>query len=262
MFEDDRSSEYGCYETEEPDLDEYVFDAIPLDILRENISAQIHGDTMVTSDFMQMAVNRFNMILNDKLDIDYEEKCNLQDEIISFCHDVINEILGNYGIAYDFPYDEESNIFIDIASNVYNFFILNKFRMTEQMIINFIRTNKSMIISDLGLNNYQSDDVTSLSNKQKNIDDSSIAILSHIDSIINEITDVYYQNISAVDFINLLDDKDVYTENILGYYNNGYLIGDFTYPFLQESVSEYSSYNTSRIRANIRTAFFTGSDNY
>lgn len=231
---------------------ESLLESLSLDLMKDNISRQIQYESSSTTDFLSTIISKFRVIL--EMDgIDDDDMREVRFQMVEFCDELITEISGHYELFMtELPDDYDTKI--EILETLYNFFVLNRFSNVEKFLINYINKNKSELIEALGIDD-KSKDITSMSNKKKNITRENVCILSSMTEIINHIRSNIH--IGELEFINTINDGEYYADKLGEYYTNAEIAGNFTSILLNEVLDDaYDSNELARIRNDIRIAFY------
>lgn len=231
---------------------ESLLESLSLDLMENNIDMQISCQISSTTDFLSTVFSKFRYILNMD-DIVDEDKMEIRFQIIDFCDELIAKIANNYELVVnEISDDYESKI--ELLDTLYNFFILNRYGNVERFLINYINKNKEELIEILQIDD-KNKDITSISNKKKNISRENICMLSQLTEVINFIRT--NQVVDAMEFINIINEGEYYTDKLIQYYDNYTLAGDFTQILLNEVLDDdYDTSELSRIRNNVRISLY------
>jgi hypothetical protein len=145
--------------------------------------------------------------------------------------------------------EEESLDSLDILESLYHFFVIEKHDNTIEFFKKYIDINKKEIAESLGLNS-RNGDITTIANRKKNISKDNIPILSNLDEVIEFVIN---SGVSSEEFLNTIDDGNYYTANVINYYNEGMLCGDFFSTYIEGEVGTYGDNITMELRSAIRT---------
>lgn len=248
-------SEFNTYDTDDTDLEDTVFDTLSLDIMTDNINSQINCEIDSNTDFIEIVFGKFNMILENRMNYDDDDVQDLKIQINDFCHDIISRISDKYNLICNFNYMDESLSYMTVLESLYNFFVLDKYSNVENFLIQYISSNSESLAEELNISPDDVEDITTASNKQRQLDPNIITVLSHIEDTLDLIRNAY--DIDTLTFIDAVDDGGVHVSNIREYIESGELMGDFIRPLLNDVITDYSDYSSTKIRANIRTALMT-----
>ena len=235
-------------ETDDQDIGE-LLESLSLDIMKDNITNQINGQLESTRDFLSIVISKFEEMQETIPDGDVLR--NVKYEIHEFCYDLAVQIASHYGLAFNFPNEDGMEI-IEILESMYYFFICNRENNVQEFFIRYIEANKESIIETLGLID-KTGDITTNANRKKNIDRQNIPILSNIDDIVEFVG--YNAGVSLFDFLNIIDDGEYYMNNVIDYFNNNFLIGEFVTQYISEVINDDDGQNSTIIRNNIRISF-------
>lgn len=232
-----------------------LLNSLGLDLMKDNIQKQIRNETTSTTDFLSVIVDKFKNMLEEE-SIEEEDKSEIKVQIIDFCEELIQLISEEYGIAINMISDDYQNM-ISIMTTLYNFLILNRYHNVEKFLIAYIEENKKPLAQSIGADD-RVKDITSIANRKKNFDKDDVAVLSHISEIIDFIKNS--NTIESDEFLSIVDDGELYTSQMVNYYSDGTLVGNFVPSILCVVLGEeYDSNEATRIRNSIRTAFYTKS---
>lgn len=248
-------SEFNTYDTDDTDLEDTVFDTLSLDMMTDNINSQINCELNSDTDFIEIVFGKFNMILENRMNYDEDDVQDLKIQINDFCHDIISRISDKYNLICNFNYMDESLSYMTVLESLYNFFVLDKYSNVENFLIQYISSNSALLAEELNIPTDDIEDITTASNKQRQLDPNIIVVLSHIEDTLDLIRNSY--DIDPLTFIDTVDDGGVHVSNIREYVESGELMGDFIRPLLNDVITDYSDYSSTKIRADIRTALMT-----
>lgn len=230
-----------------------LLNALGLSLTTDNIRKQINNETSSTINFLEEVRGKFDNFLVEET-IDEEDKTEIKLQMMDFCEDLIQQIVDEYGLFLNVISDDYETL-LSILDILYNFFILNRYQNVEDFIIQYIEINK-VPLSESIENDDKIKDVTTISNRKKNFDPLDVFILSHINEIIN-----FIKNSGVIDsheFINTINDGELYISKIANLFDDGTLYGNFVPRLLQVVLGEeYDSNEATRIRNSIRTSFYT-----
>lgn len=238
-------------ETDKTDL-ESLLESLSLDLMKDNILQQINYQTTSTTDFMSTIFAKFKVILEQDW-IDDDNKREIRFQMCDFCDELILSISNHYNLFINQISDDyESKI--EIVNTLYNFFVLNRFDNIERFFIAYINKYKNELIETLDIDD-KSKDITSISNKKKNLSRENVCILSNITEIINFIKN--NNTVDPVEFMELINDGEYYTDRLITYYQDAEIAGDYINILLSEVLNDdYDESEISRIRNNIRISFY------
>lgn len=230
---------------------ESLLDSLSLGVMKDNIIHQITGSIDSQQNFLSIVIEKFENIIRDVSDNDVEREIKL--EIVSFCQNLIGEIVKEYDLIFD-DYYEESMECVEMLSVLYNFFILRKKEYVTNFLITYIQSNKQSLMEYLGANTDDKAlvDVTAMSNKKKNIQKDNVWILSNVNAIIKFIVSA---DIDVSEFLSMINDGDFYISKLVDYVNEDRINGNFVSRYINDMVDDYSSVNSTEIRNSVRLAF-------
>lgn len=247
------SANFDTYDADDTDLEDLVFDTLSLDIMTDNIRSQINCDIEPYTDFIEIVFGKFNMIIDNKPNYDDDDVQDLKLQINDFCHDIISEISDRYNLICNFNYMDESLSYMTVLESLYNFFVLNKYSNVKAFLIQYIQSHSKELAQSVATST-NIEDITTASNKQRQLDADIVTVLSHLDDVIDNIKQY---DINPMTFIDVIDDGGIHVTNIREYVECGELMGDFVRPLLRDVLTDYSDYSSVGIRASIRTALMT-----
>ena len=231
---------------------ETLLESLSLQLMRENLTYQILNQTSSTTDFLATIRMKFDAILQED-SIEDEDKKELKDQIIDFCHDIAKSIANQYGFYINIISDDYETAF-DVLYTTYQFFILNKSSNVERFLINYIERYKSSIIENMDLN-LKGKGITALSNKKMDVDKNNIHILSNLNKIIEDIRIGGF--VEPEEFLSIIDEGEYYTHRMIELYTEQTLMGNFTNALLTAVLGECHDGNElTRIRNEIRIHFY------
>lgn len=230
---------------------EMLLDSLGLGVMRNNISQQIKGAISSQQNFLSIVIEKFERI--DQNIEDNDARREIQLEIISFCKNLILEIVGEYNLFYD-DNPEDSKEVIEILSVLYNFFVLRNKENVCNFLVNYIKENKNILMNSIGDGNEVDNaisDITTISYEKKNIPEDHIWLLSHVNAIIDFICRL---DIEPVEFLSTINDGDFYIERLLEYFEEDRIGGDFVLKYINDIVDDYSSSKSTETRNSVRVA--------
>lgn len=231
---------------------ETLLDSLSLGVMRDNIIHQIHGSIDSQQNFLSIVIEKFNDIIQNVDDSEIARELN--QEIALFCQKLINEIVQEYGLMFDNYYDGSMEC-VEMLSVLYNFFVLKRKECVTNFLITYIQENRQYLMDSIeSISDEKSNtmDITTISNKKKNIQKDNVWVLSNISSIINFINAV---NVDFSELLSLINDGDYYISKLVDYVDEGRIGGDITAKYVGELTSDYSSSDSTEIRNSVRLAF-------
>lgn len=226
-----------------------LLESLSLEIMETSIMDQIVGNHNTNRDFLDIVLSKFRAIIENS-EVDTDSIRGISSEMIDWADRLVKAIVAEFNLGYNNPGEETLDI-LDILESLYHFFILDRGEHTRTFFINYIEINKSHIIEQLGIGGRCSD-ITSLAYKEKNIDKNNIAILSNLQEVIQ-----YIANSSGADFndfLQLVDEGDVYTANVQYYFDTYMLCGDFFRDYIKYDVGNYTDDISTELRSEIRVS--------
>lgn len=232
---------------------ESLLDSLSLGIMRDNIIHQIKGSIDSQQNFLSIVIEKFENIIQNVVDDDISRELKI--EISDFCKGLIVEIANQYNLIFDDHY-ETSMEYVEMLSVLYNFFILRKKEYVTNFLIEYIRENRQHLMDSFGTDGDDKPltDITTVSNKKKNIQKDNIWILSNVNAIINFITSV---DIGFSEFLNTINDGDFYISKLIDYVDESRVGGDVVSRYIGDMTNDYSSPHSTEIRNSVRLAFMT-----
>lgn len=232
---------------------ESLLDSLSLGVMRDNISNQINGSIDSQQNFLSIVIEKFENIIQDVTDGDISRELNI--EISDFCKSLVEEIASQYDLIFDDYYDASME-YVEILSVLYNFFILRKKEYVTNFLIEYIRGNKQHLMSSFGSDGEEKPlvDITTVSNKKKNIQKENVWVLSNVNAIINFISSL---DIEFIDFLNMINDGDFYISKLIDYVEESRIGGDVVSRYIKDMTNDYSSPHSTEIRNSVRLAFMT-----
>jgi hypothetical protein len=227
---------------------ETLLSSLSLDIMRDNITQQINGTLVTNQNYLSIVVSKFDEIIDEIVDNDILIK--VKQEMIEFCRDLILKLVGQWNLAFDDP-NEDTLEYIEILEVLYNFFILSNVSNVKKFMIEYIKSNKKVLIDTLNIGG-RSGDITTIANKKKNFDKDNVVVLSNIDTIINYVKDIDFD---SFDFMTIIDDGDYYANQLVSHMTSCTIIGNFAGHYINSALDDYSGPNSTDIRNSIRLAF-------
>lgn len=194
------------------EIEEFLADA-PTGLLLENIRSQI-TDNFCSVNYINVYSDKLNVI-EDSIEDDSDLKRLVNDYRNSFFSkvlDIIDEKFSVRGIIdYNDPRETE-----EIATDLYEFLIVDIRKNLVRFFYNFIVENKKRIIEDLQIAKPKKDVVTNQA--KKTLKGNDIKIISNIYEVVNYISDM---NLDNEEFIEL-SRSDV----LFDYNNNSQISGN------------------------------------
>lgn len=232
---------------------ESLLDSLSLGVMRDNIIHQIKGSIDSQQNFLSIVIEKFENIIQNVDDDSVARE--LKVEISDFCKNLITEISNQYNLIFD-DYYETSMEYVEMLSVLYNFFILRKKEYVTNFLIEYIRNNKQHLMDSFGSDEEDKPlaDITTVSNKKKNIQKDNVWILSNVNAIINFITTV---DIEFTEFLNTINDGDFYISKLIDYVDDCKIGGDIVSQYIGNMTNDYSSPHSTEIRNSVRLAFMT-----
>ena len=235
-------------ETESVEI-QSLLDALSLDMMKDNITNQVYADSPSNTNFLDIVLDKFNVILSDD-SIDESDKSEIKSQMIDFCADLVAVISDEFGLGINVLGDDyESHV--TLLSALYEVLVMYRYEFVETFFVNYIRANSSMLISSLGLSD-SSKDISTIAYKKKNMSDEDVIILSNLGDIISYITN---NGLADCDeFLTFASSGEESISNLSSYYEDGTVCGDFTNTLLNTVVGVYDSNNFTNLRNDIRIA--------
>lgn len=230
-----------------------LLESLSFDLMSDNIQNQILYNTTSTVDFMDVVKRKFNAIL-ELPEVDDEDRVELKFQMVDFCNDLIGMIANSHNLFINLV-SEDYESYMKLLDTLYNFLVLSRYSTVERFLINYINENKLQLIETLDIGDDKRKDITTLSNKKKNINKDNICILSNIDAVIQFIQ--HGLLVSPLEFIDIVSDGEYYAETLREYYEDGTVVGDFANSLLNCVLSDdYDTSEITRIRNNIRISLY------
>lgn len=230
-----------------------LIESLSLELIKDNINKQIDYTLNSTTDFLSTVFDKFAMILSMD-DIDEEERLDLRYQIMDFCEQLIVNISDKFNLFVDhtgIDYDSTTRL----LTAMYNFFVINRATNVKKFLILYTHTHKAEIVKSLDLDYDKVKDITGFSNKKKNKDKDDVLILSALTEVIEFITT--NNIIDPIEFLNTIDDGEVYTSEIIDYFNSATITGNFVNTLFNDVLNDdYDSAELSKIRNELRISFY------
>ena len=244
------------------DMDQDTFDrdsllaALSLDVIKENIELQIDGSFESSLNFLGIVTDKFNEILQyDR--IDEEDKREIKEQVIDFCDDLTSTISNKFDLGINMIFDDYENR-LNLLFVLYDFFVLEEYDNVISFLKKYISANKNDLVESLNLPDEDGSDITTIANKKLGMDTAQVAILSHMDDIIEFIRRGDF--ITAEEFLSMIKESDS-AEKMLSYYEESVIIGNFVPVLLNEILgSDYQQGSVSKVRGDLRVYFATGQE--
>lgn len=227
-----------------------LLDTLSLDLMKDCIKQQIDQTFIesIQTDFFSIVRGKYDLIIDDET-IEPEVKTDIKYEMIQFCGDLINILDDRFNLCINDSFESLSTI--ECFDTLYEFFVINRTNYITEFFKNYIEVNKQSLITTLGYDEKEKD-VTSISNRKKNLDKNNVMVVSHINEIINFIIST---DVSPKTFLDTIDDGDVIIESMLDMLEDRYINGDFVNNYVCKVIGDYSNDQTSTIRNNLRFNF-------
>lgn len=244
----DVSDELQLEESTEVDA---LLEALSLDMMKDNITSQITGESASVTDFLGIVTDKFYTIINNE-EINENDRAEVKHQIVDFCQDLIATVGDTFDLAINLMSDDYET-HLELLQTLYNFFVLNRFEHVQDFFINYINMNKMPIIDSI-VDEDTGKDITSMSYKKKNIPRENTIILAKVSEIIS-----FIQSSDAVDsmeFLDVIDDGEADVVDMKNYFFDGTIAGGFTQEIIESVIGDnYDNANYARIRNSIRIAF-------
>ena len=225
-----------------------LLDALSLDMMRDNITNQVYADAPSNTNFLDIVLDKFSIILNDDA-IEESDRTEIKSQMVDFCADLIGTICDRFNLGVNVLGDDYTS-HVDVLSALYEVLVIGRYDFVQTFFINYIKSNSSMLIDLLGLTE-SGKDIASIAYKKKNISDEDVMVLSHIGDIIMHITNNQLADIG--DFFSFASSGESSICSLEEYFDNGTLCGDFTSSLLSTVVGiGYDSVNFTNLRNDIR----------
>ena len=222
-----------------------LLESLSLEIMETTIKDQINGERSSDRDFLGTVIDKFNAIV-ESADTDLVR--GIKDEIIEWSNRLILAITTRFNLGYNNP-GEDSLENLEILESMYHFFVLEKKRYTKEFFIKYIDMNKKQIIDSMGIGG-RGTDITSIANKKKNIDKINVPILSNLTEVIQHI--INNCGVDGYEFLDVVDEGELYTSNVRYYFECDMLAGDFFYTYVRDEVGNYTDEVSGELRTAIR----------
>ena len=230
---------------------ESLLDALSLDVVKRNIEQQIDGTISPNRNFLSVVIAKFNAIIENK--VDPEEINEIKNEMLEFSSHLVAKICDRYRIGID-PVTDDSMEYLDILNNLYKFFVYDKGFYVKTFVLQYIIRNKRSIIESLEIDSKKTD-ITSNALRKRNLSNDDVAILSQINEVIDYVKDSV--ELGPLEFLDVIDDGDYVVNELIDYYTDNILCGDFTHQYVSEVIDERSSESALQIRNDIRIELST-----
>lgn len=225
-----------------------LMDALSLDMMRDNITNQVYAETPSNTDFLEIVLDKFNVILTEE-SVDESDRSEIKNQMIDFCDDLVATICDRFNLGVNVLSDDyESHV--RVLSALYDVLVIHRYDFVQQFFIGYIKANSSMLISSLGLDD-SGKDIATIAYKKKNISREDVMTLSHIGDIIMYITN---NGLADCDeFLAFASSGESSICDLTSFYEDGTICGDFTNELLSTVVGVgYDSTNFTNLRNDIR----------
>jgi hypothetical protein len=230
-----------------------LIESLSLELIKDNINKQIDYTLNSTTDFLSTVFDKFDMILSME-DLDEEDRQDLRYQIMDFCEQLIVNISNKFNLFVDHT-GIDYNSTTTLITAMYNFFVINRCSNVRKFLILYTHTHKHEIVRSLDLDYEKVKDITGFSNKKKNMDKDDVLILSSLSEVINFITT--NNIIDPMEFLNVVNDGEVYTSEIVDYFNSATISGNFVNTLFNDVLNDdYDSAELSKIRNELRISFY------
>lgn len=223
-----------------------LLESLSLEIMETSIKDQINGERSSDRDFLSTVIDKFEAITNNA---DTDSIRGISNEIIDWSNRLILAIVHEYNLGYNNPGDDSLEN-LDILESLYNFFVLDRKRYTKEFFIKYIDINKKQIIDSMGIGG-RGTDITTIANRRKNINKLNVPILSNLTEVISYI--INNTDVDSDEFLNIVDEGELYTSNVKYYFDTGMLVGNFFLKYVEEEVGSYTDEVSGELRTAIRT---------
>ncbi len=223
-----------------------LLESLSLPTMESSIRDQIDTDFNTSRDFLETVLSKFRAI-NERADDDSAR--GIKSEMVDWANSLIRTIIHHYNLGYN-NINEESLDSLEILESLYHFFVLDKRTNTTEFFINYIDQHKKEIADQMGLN-AKSGDITTLANKKKDIPKLNVPILSNLDEVIRYISGE--AGITSEEFLNTIDNGDYYIANVISYFDQQMIFGEFFHEYIRTEVGTYTDDISMALRSEIRT---------
>lgn len=230
---------------------ESLLESLSLDVIRGSMEQQISGEINSVRNFLDVVIAKFEVIKNNK--VDPEEISTLNNEMIEFAQGLVGKICDKYDLCVD-PATDDSMEYLDMLSDLYIFFVINKEDYVTSFVVNYIIQNKKRLVNTMDIGG-RGIDITTQAFRKRDLDKYSVSILAKVNDVIDYVKDSV--DLSTEEFLQTIDDGDYYVRQLLDYFGSGILCGNFTHAYIKEVIDERSSESALKIRNNIRLALAT-----
>ena len=228
-----------------------LLDYLALDVIRINIERQVTGEIETSKDLFEDAFERYKFFRTNKTDP--SEIKELDDEFMNFCVSIIDTISDRFGLSVD-PPTEDSLAYVDVADNLYTFFILNREEFTTQFLTKYIKVHGSEIASVLDLGN--NTDLSSQAYKRSGFDKESVTIIANINEIIDFV--ITEDDLDPLEFFDTINDNMECVNQMQEYYEAYQVTGQFVREYV-DILGDHGTEQSLRIRNNVRVMFIMSS---
>lgn len=246
-----REDELNPLDPEMQDID-YLLDQLSFNTVQTNIEHQISGELESGRDFLEVLMSKVETILSSLTDRELVQQ--IRDEYATFCEELSRMIIEKYDLACSVISEEE--ICDDLLETLYGFFIKNHYDYTNRFLCAYIFENKDYIYEQLDLKDKS--DIVTIANKKKGIDEVTVAIISNIGKVIDFV--VNQLQITPQDFLNTINDGELYIENLIEFYDNCQIDGNFVSQYLEEITSDPCSDDALKLRNDVRVELYMEMD--
>lgn len=170
------------------EIEEFLADA-PIELLLENIRSQI-SSTYCSVNYMNVYSDKLELI-EEQLEDDSDIVRLVNDQRNSFFSKVIDIIDENFSVRAVIDYDDPKYT-ESVATELYEFFIVDIRKNLSRFFYNFIQENKKRIVEDLDISKPKKDVITT--SVKKNLKGNDIKIISNIYEVIEYISELEIEN--------------------------------------------------------------------
>lgn len=170
------------------EIEEFLADA-PIELLLENIRSQV-SSTYCSVNYVNVYSDKLDLI-EEQLEDDSDIVRLVNDQRNSFFSKLIDIIDENFNVRAVIDYDDPKYTEA-VATELYEFFIVDIRKNLSRFFYNFIQENKKRIVEDLDISKPKKDVITT--SVKKNLKGNDIKIISNIYEVIDYISNLEIEN--------------------------------------------------------------------
>lgn len=217
--------------TSDTEIDMIITD-LPLDLIKENIRAQIADPLYTRVNYIESIEDKIDMLIET-----YGEIPDMMDKVNNLIIDIYSFIISNvcerFEIGYDIDFSQPENV-REIAKAMYHYLVVRYKKNIFKYIMNYIGLHKK----ELGVRyNDKRKDVTTIAVKRKVKNKEEASIIANLPDIVSEVLNL---DTSVEDFFSMTSGSSNYESSYLNdLFNTFTLNGDFVNTYFNIVINEY-----------------------